>query len=509
MQYVSTRGASPALSSAEAIKMGLAADGGLFVPDSQVKITQEEIASLTGMDYRERAIFVLSRFLTDYTADELAACVHAAYGEDRFDKGAVAPLVHLGAHLSVMELWHGPTCAFKDVALQILPQFMTRAMKKTGEDREIVILVATSGDTGKAALEGFADVPGTRIAVFFPQEGVSDVQKRQMITQKGANVHVIGVEGNFDDTQTGVKRIFSDPAMTAAMDARGMAFSSANSINWGRLVPQIVYYFSAYADLCRDGRIRCGDPVNFCVPTGNFGNILAAWYAKAMGLPVNKLICASNDNNVLTEFLKTGVYDRNRPFHKTVSPSMDILISSNLERLLYGISGHDAARVAQWMEDLSARGRYDIGAELRERLAKHFHGGWTNEADTLRTIGEMWRNHRYVADTHTAVAIDVYDRYVIETNDVTPTVVVSTASPFKFNDSVVRALFGKEALAGRNEFELLELLSERTGWPVPQGLRRLGERPVLHGEQCRAADMAVTVKRLLCLPEKEGERIHA
>ena len=509
MQYVSTRGASPALSSAEAIKMGLAADGGLFVPDSRVTLTIEEIASLAGMQYRERARFVLSRFLTDYTADELAACVNAAYGGDRFDKGEVAPLVHLGGSLSVMELWHGPTCAFKDVALQILPQFMTRAMRKTGENRKIVILVATSGDTGKAALEGFADVPGTRIAVFFPQEGVSDVQKRQMITQKGANVHVIGVEGNFDDTQTGVKRIFSDPDMAAALDARGMAFSSANSINWGRLVPQIVYYFSAYADLCRDGRIRCGDPVNFCVPTGNFGNILAAWYAEAMGLPINKLICASNDNNVLTDFLKTGVYDRNRPFHKTVSPSMDILISSNLERLLYEVSGHDAARVAQWMAELSAHGRYDVGAELRASLEKRFHGGWTNEADTLRTIGELWHSHGYVADTHTAVAIDVYDRYVIETNDATPTVVVSTASPFKFNDSVVRALFGDAALSGKNEFELLGLLSERTGWPVPQGLDRLGERPVLHGEQCRAADMAATVSRLLGLKVKEGDHIHA
>jgi threonine synthase len=504
MQYVSTRGGSPALMSAEAIKMGLAPDGGLFVPVEAVRVSPDELASFPTLSYQELAVRILSRFLTDYGEAELQACVAAAYGPDRFENGDVAPLVKLSNGLHVMELWHGPTCAFKDVALQILPQFMTRAMRMTGEDRDIVILVATSGDTGKAALEGFADVEGTRMAVFFPSEGVSEVQKRQMLTQTGGNVHVVAVEGNFDDTQTGVKHIFSDAALAEQMTRKGLAFSSANSINWGRLVPQIVYYFSAYASLCKTGDIRCGDPVNFAVPTGNFGNILAAWYARAMGLPVGKLICASNDNNVLSDFLNTGIYDRNRPFHKTASPSMDILISSNLERLLFELSGRDAAQVTAWMASLGQTGRYDVGESMKSEIGNLFHGDWADGQATRQAIVDAWQSWGYVPDTHTAVALDVWKRYAQSTGDTTPTVIASTASPFKFSDHVVSALFGPEALKGKDEFALLELLAEKTGWPVPKGLQSLKTRPVLHNLHCEADRMRQTVMDLLALNEEGG-----
>jgi threonine synthase len=506
MRYVSTRGGVSALESSEAIKMGLAPDGGLFVPDGHVTLSMEEISSLAGMSYQERAVLILSRYLTDFSCPETAGCVSLAYDAARFANGRVAPLVHLDDRLSVMELWHGPTCAFKDVALQILPRFMTHAMKKTGESREIVILVATSGDTGKAALEGFADVPGTRIIVFYPEEGVSEVQKRQMITQAGGNVHVVGVKGNFDDTQAGVKRMFSDKGMASALQAEGMTFSSANSINWGRLVPQIVYYFSAYADLCAEGRIRCGDSVNIAVPTGNFGNILAAWYAVSAGLPVNRLICASNANNVLADFIRTGVYDSRRQFHKTVSPSMDILVSSNLERLLFEVSGRDAARVSSWMGDLAGKGAYDAGAAMRGSISELFRGGWTSEEETLGTIGALWRSHRYLADTHTAVGMNVYDAYIRETGDTTPTILVSTASPFKFADSVAGALFGNEAVRGRDGFDLLGLLSDRTGWPIPEGLAGLRERPVLHDDVCAVDEMKATVSRMLNIPELQEDQ---
>ena len=508
MQYVSTRGGSPALTSAEAIKMGLAPDGGLFVPAESVRISPDELQSFPDLSYQDLAVRILSRFLTDYGEAELEACVQAAYAPERYGNNGVAPVVSLHPALHIMELWHGPTCAFKDVALQILPQFMTRAMVMTGERRDIVILVATSGDTGKAALEGFADVPGTHIAVFYPQHGVSEVQKAQMITQQGGNVHVIGVDGNFDDTQTGVKRIFSDASLAARMDAGGLAFSSANSINWGRLVPQIVYYFSAYADLCRKEHIRCGDPVNFAVPTGNFGNILAAWYAHSMGLPIGRLLCASNDNNVLTDFLQTGVYDKNRPFHKTSSPSMDILISSNLERLLYEMTGRDCGRVAAWMESLARDGRYDVGAALRKDIETLFYGDWTNEERVQQTITEMWRKHGYVSDTHTAVAIDVWKRYVEKTGDNTPTVIASTASPFKFGNRVADALFGSEAIAGRDEFALLELLSRETGWPVPPGLANLESRAVLHATQCKPDRMQPCIEELLHLDRAEKGGTH-
>lgn len=500
MRYVSTRGTAAPVSAAEAIKKGIAPDGGLYVPESVKRLTPDEISALAPLNYRERAVRILSLFLTDFSEAEIRDCVEGAYGPDRFDKGDPVPLVRLNSHLHVMELWHGPTCAFKDMALQILPRFMVHAMRKTGENAEIVILVATSGDTGKAALEGFRDVDGTRVIVFYPKDGVSEVQRRQMLTQAGRNVHVVGVDGNFDDAQTGVKQIFGDAAFNAEMEKSGLKFSSANSINWGRLVPQIVYYFSAYADLLKAGTIRQGDKANFVVPTGNFGNILAAWYAMEMGLPVGRLICASNDNNVLADFLRTGVYDRRRDFVKTVSPSMDILVSSNLERLLYEVSGHDGLKVSGFMSSLASKGFYEIPPDAKARIARVFWGGWSTTAETLKTIDTVYRETGYVLDTHTAVAMDVYDKYGVTTGDLTPTVIVSTASPFKFNASVAGALFGESAISGMDEFALLGWLSEKTGWEVPVGLRDLDKRDVLHHHTCGRDGMADTVAGLLGLP---------
>ena len=383
-----------------------------------------------------------------------------------------------------MELWHGPTCAFKDMALQILPHLLVKSMKKTGEKSKVIILTATSGDTGKAALEGFADVEGTGIIVFYPDNGVSEIQKYQMITQTGENVKVFGVRGNFDDTQTGVKRIFTDKELISFMEARNLKFSSANSINWGRLAPQIVYYFSAYADLIKENRIAAGDKINFVVPTGNFGNILAGFYAAKMGLPVNRLVCASNDNNILTDFIRTGCYDKRREFIKTVSPSMDILISSNLERLLYEVTNHDGKKVSQWMNELNVSGSYDIGQKNAKEIKKYFWAGWSNQDETLKTIECVYSDYKYVLDTHTAVAVDVYDKYVITTGDLTPSVVISTASPFKFNNSVCKALFGENKIADKSEFELLELLSKECDLPIPAGLAGLDKKEVLHKSVC-------------------------
>ncbi|SHE71769.1 threonine synthase [Desulforamulus putei] len=480
MKYESTRGNSPAVFSSEAIKMGIAPDGGLFVPLEKVIFTDGQLQSLTSLSYTQRAVSILKSFLTDFTLEELTRCVEAAYGGDKFDAPGVAPVKSLTPDTAVLELWHGPTCAFKDMALQILPQFLVRAMQKTGEISEIVILVATSGDTGKAALDGFADVPGTSIIVFFPEQGVSEVQRLQMVTQKGKNVHVIGVRGNFDDAQSGVKQVFGDKDLSLVLAEKGYRLSSANSINWGRLVPQIVYYFSAYADLVKAGTIQAGEKINFVVPTGNFGNILAGFYAKAMGLPVNRLICAANANNVLTDFIQTGHYDRNRKFFKTLSPSMDILISSNLERLLYELTGRQADKINRWMTELKTRGAYTVDQDTREKVRAHFWSDFADDRETLDTIKETWEQHRYLLDTHTAVAVRVLGKYRQATGDTTYSVVASTASPFKFNGSVAKALLGDEGIAGKSEFELLNDLSAFTGWPIPKGLRNLDKRPVLH-----------------------------
>lgn len=476
MNYISTRGNNQKMTSAQAIIAGLADDGGLFVPDELPQVDMEFIKGLTKLSYQERAARVLGCFLTDYTDEEIKGCVERAYGGGKFDDAAVAPL-NIMEDVSVLELWHGPTSAFKDMALQLLPQLLSTALKKTGEKNQVLILVATSGDTGKAALEGFRDVEQTKIIVFYPENGVSRIQKLQMVTQQGENVAVTAVKGNFDDAQSGVKSIFSDREFNAKLNEAGVSLSSANSINWGRLVPQIVYYFSAYADLLKAGVIRAGDEISFTVPTGNFGDILAGYYALRMGLPVKKLICASNTNNVLTDFLTTGVYDRNRDFFKTISPSMDILISSNLERLLYHVT-NDAAQVAEWMKSLAETGRYDVGAEVLAKIQATFGCDWADDQKTMETINAVYGERKYIADTHTAVAWDSAHKYMLQGN-AEPMVVVSTASPYKFNESVLTAL--GEAIEGMDEFQLLDKLQSMNSFKIPAGLAALKNAEVRHG----------------------------
>lgn len=499
MFYESTRGGLKSVSSVEAIKRGIAPDGGLFVPENEVKISLDEIGKLVDMTYQQRAAAILRNYINDYSEREIEDCVNSAYSIEKFGCKEIAPIYRLTDNIHVLELWHGPTCAFKDMALQILPHMLVKAMKKTGETHELVILVATSGDTGKAALEGFRDVDGTRIIVFYPSNGVSEVQKMQMITQEGKNVDSIGVKGNFDDAQNGVKVIFTDEELADVMENNGYKFSSANSINWGRLVPQVVYYFSAYADMLKSHEISLGDKINIVVPTGNFGNILAAFYAKRMGLPVNKLICASNDNNVLTEFINSGVYNRKREFKQTISPSMDILISSNLERLLFELNGHDSALINIWMNKLKNEGEYTVDIDTMDKISKMFWAGYSNEAETMETIKSVYDDYGYVVDTHTAVGIDVYDKYVISTGDMTKTIIASTASPFKFNESVVKAIFGDESIVGKNEFELLQILSDKCGIPVPESLKDLEKKEIRHKTVCEKEDMEVQVRKILGL----------
>lgn len=497
MLYKSTRGKYHSIKSAEAIKMGIAPDGGLFVPEKQVFLKQQDIWNLVPLSYNQRAISIFQHFLTDYTPEEIEQCVNSAYSTEKFDHPEIAPLKSISPGMHVLELWHGPTFAFKDMALQILPHFLTRAMTKTGENNQIVILVATSGDTGKAALEGFRDVPGTRIIVFYPEQGVSEVQKLQMITQEGQNVHVMAVDGNFDDAQTGVKNIFGDAAVKAEIEKMGCSFSSANSINWGRLAPQIVYYFSAYLDLLKQKQLNPGDPVNFVVPTGNFGNILAAYYAREMGLPVNRLVCAANENNVLADFIRTGIYDRNREFKRTISPSMDILISSNLERLLFQVTGHDAAAINQWFDQLKTAGKYEVDAATKSIIASVFWSDFASDEETMKTIKETFEKTGYLMDTHTAVGKKVYDKYRESTGDSTETILVSTASPFKFNASVARALLGNERTGGKSEFQLLDTLAEISNLPIPRGLKNLDKKPLLHTGCVPPEQMPRAVKEIL------------
>lgn len=491
MQYVSTRGNEQKLESSAAILAGMAEDGGLFVPKEIPKIGPNFTASLMPLTYPQRAEQILQLLLDDYGPEDLNGCVDRAYGEGKFDHPAVAPLRLVG-ETGMLELWHGPTSAFKDMALQLLPQLLSAALKKQGEKSEVLILAATSGDTGKAALAGFCDVPQTKIMVFYPSGGVSRIQWLQMVTQPGQNVGVMAVEGNFDDAQRGVKEIFSDAALREKLSASGIKLSSANSINWGRLAPQIVYYFSAYADLLNLGKIKNGDAVNFTVPTGNFGNILAGFYARQMGLPIGRLVCASNQNNVLTDFLLTGYYDRNRTFYKTITPSMDILISSNLERLLYHLTG-DTATVRRWMQDLAADGRYDCGVGMLQRMQNYFWADWADDEKTQAAIREVYDAHHYVMDPHTAVAWAVAQAYRRRTDDQRPMVVVSTASPYKFNDSVLCAL-GVET-EGKDAFALLSALAEKNEVPIPVGLAALKGAAVLHEAVCRREDMAEEVRR--------------
>lgn len=470
MKYYSTRGMEKGVSSAQAIKQGLAEDGGLFLPESIPTLTKEEIDLLCKTDYPHRAAYILGKYLTDYTEEELLSDCLAAYGE-RF-VGGCAPLQKVGT-LHLLELWHGPTCAFKDMALQIMPRLLSRALKKTGEEREAVILVATSGDTGKAALEGYRDVEGVRMQVFYPVNGVSRVQKLQMATQEGGNVCVTSVIGNFDDAQTGVKNIFSDESIAKTLNDGGYFFSSANSINWGRLVPQIVYYVSAYCDLITQGVIKNGEEMNVCVPTGNFGNIFAAYLAKRMGLPIHRFLCASNSNHILTDFLRTGTYDRNRDFYTTMSPSMDILISSNLERLLYLLAGSE--RTKAYMAALKETGRYTVEPEILEKLQQEFFGYYADESQTSVTIQQTYEKDHYLCDTHTAVGVYAAKTYQKETGDATPTVVASTASPYKFAADVFASLCGKRP---EDEFAALSMLSTMTGIEIPAPLANLDKKEI-------------------------------
>ncbi|MGB4304292.1 MAG: threonine synthase [Syntrophomonadaceae bacterium] len=497
MLYQSSRGKANPVSAAQAITMGIAADGGLFVPEKVPLIDKGDWQKLMDGNYQQKAVLILKPFLPEFSLAELEECSAKAYHMERFDDPQIAPLVNIEDNTYIQELWHGPTCAFKDMALQMLPQLLTRSMVKIEESDDIVILVATSGDTGKAALEGFKNVDRTRIIVFYPEEGVSLVQKQQMITQDGNNVHVAAVAGNFDDAQSGVKRIFTDPSLSNRLAQQGLKLSSANSINWGRLVPQIVYYVSAYIDLCAQQAIKEGQPVNFVVPTGNFGNILAAFYARQMGVPIHRLICASNANNVLTDFFNTGVYDRNRHLEKTLSPSMDILISSNLERLLFEITEHDAAKVSEWMEQLQTQGRYEIDPAIREKVQSIFWADYCSDVQTLETIRAVWEDKRYLLDTHTAVAFHVYQSYRKAVADDTPTVIISTASPYKFGSSVARALFSQELIQGKDEFSLLKMLSTATGIPIPRGIEGLESREIKHNTRTEAGAMEQTVLNFL------------
>ncbi len=480
MYYTSTRDKSVRVTSAQAIAKGISADGGLFVPTEIPQISLDFIKGLVPLSYIDRAKAILKLYLTDFTDEELSMCVEGAYKEGKFSSEKVAPLYKLSDTANVLELWRGPTCAFKDMALQLLPYLLTVSAGKTVKDTEIVILVATSGDTGKAALEGFCDVPNTKILVFYPVDGVSPMQKLQMTTQEGANVSVCAIEGNFDDAQSGVKKIFTDKDIEKKFQENGLAFSSANSINWGRLVPQIVYYVSAYCDMLENNEIKLGEEMNVVVPTGNFGNILAAYYANKMGVPMNKLVCASNANNVLTDFLTTGTYDKNRAFYCTTSPSMDILISSNLERLLFHLCNENDAQIVEWMNALSTDGKYSVTKEVADKISEKFCAGCCDDAQTKATIGGVFAEKNYLCDTHTAVAVKVYEDYKAKTGDSTPTVIASTANPYKFSASVLSAI--TDEIKADNEFDMVEELFEKSGEPVPVQLATLkGKEPRFTG----------------------------
>ena len=474
MFYYSTRDLNKCqkYTSAEVIKKGLADDGGLFIPESIPSLTEADVLELCKDAYPVRAAKILSRFLTDYTYDELLSDCSEAYSESSFVGGA-APLTNIHDNVYTLELWHGPTAAFKDMALQIMPKLLSRALVKTGEKRTALILVATSGDTGKAALEGYKDIPGIKIMVYYPIDGVSRVQKLQMATQLGENVNVCAINGNFDDAQSGVKAIFSDSEMAKVLDSKGYFLSSANSINWGRLAPQIVYYVSAYCDLINLGKIKYGDKMNVCVPTGNFGNIFGAYIAKRMGLPINKLVCASNANNVLTDFFNNGTYDRRRSFHTTMSPSMDILISSNLERLLAFSAG--AEKTVEYMTKLKNEGYYTIGKEILDAIDSEFCGYFANEVDTAKTIKNCLENTNNLIDTHTAVGVYAADKYIAESGDKTTMVVASTASPFKFAADVYCSITGEMP---SDSLEALDMLSGKTGVEIPYPLKDIASRKI-------------------------------
>ena len=490
--YKSTRGKGETVTASMAILKGLSEDGGLFVPTEipKLDVPAEKLAQMT---YQETAYEVMSRFLTDFTEEELKNCIANAYDE-KFDTSEIAPL-HEADGAYYLELFHGATIAFKDMALSILPHLMTTAAKKNAVKNEIVILTATSGDTGKAALAGFADVPGTWMIVFYPKHGVSPIQEKQMVTQKGDNTYVIGIKGNFDDAQTGVKKMFSNKELAKVMNDNGFQFSSANSINIGRLVPQVVYYVKAYADLLKQGALKAGEPMNVVVPTGNFGNILASYYAKQMGIPIGKFVCASNKNKVLFDFFETGKYDRNREFYVTTSPSMDILISSNLERMIYRIAGNDAKQCAKFMAALTKDGEYVITDAMKAELSEFF-GAFGSEEETAVKIKEVYDKEGYVMDTHTAVAAVAYDKYKAATgDDKTPTVIASTASPYKFTRSVMDAI--DPAYDAEDDFELVDELNKVSKTAIPKAIEEIRTAPVLHDTVCETAGMEDEVKKIL------------
>ena len=497
MEYISTRGSAPAVPCKKAIIKGIAEDNGLYVPSHFPSMGPAPFEAPERNSYPGRAVKILKPFLTDFSEQELSTACRTAYAGN-FDSPQTAPVRILGDGAAVLELWHGPTQAFKDMALQLMPRLLSLALKAESQKYEVVILVATSGDTGKAALEGFADAEGVRIFVFYPHGGVSEIQRLQMVTQRGKNVGACAVKGNFDDAQTGVKQIFSDSALNRKLANFHFHLSSANSINWGRLAPQVAYYFTGYDDMAAAGKIRKGDPILICVPTGNFGNILAAYYAIRCGLPASRLICASNRNKVLTEFIRTGVYDRRREFFKTESPSMDILISSNLERLLFELSSRKADVVTQWMKELSLQGWYKIDPRGLGELQKLFYGGFADREETLAAIRQAFQKQGYLMDTHTAVGYSVLQKYREETGDGTPALLASTASPFKFNRAVLEAL--RRETSGKDEFTLLDELSAMTGQPVPAKLGELKSLPELHREVCGREEMAGALLQFLEIP---------
>jgi len=484
MKYISTRGNHEPVDSAQAINIGMVPDGGLFVPQSIPVLPKISPDS----SYQQTARTVLSSFLTDYSEKEIDDCVCSAYNEKSFDTKSIIDITEIDADRYLMELWHGPTAAFKDMALQIMPHFMTFAKRKTGNKSHTVILVATSGDTGKAALEGFKNIDGISVMVFYPNGGVSEIQRLQMDTTDGNNTSVVSVRGNFDDCQTGVKNIFSDTELRRELESQGFEFSSANSINWGRLCPQIIYYYQSYNMLVRKGSIKYGDPVDFCVPTGNFGNILAGYYAKMTGLPIRKLICASNKNNVLTDFFETGIYNRNRDFHKTVSPSMDILISSNLERFLFEISGHDSMQVKSWYDSLDNTGSFSVGSAIKSRMDSLISASWVDESKVLATIADTYRTKKVIIDTHTAVAVavgkDLGDAAI-------PMIIASTASPYKFSCDVLSGIKGS---AGNDEFAAIREIALLSGTAVHRAVDNLHTRKIRHNQVIDIESMKSAVR---------------
>ncbi|MDR2590618.1 MAG: threonine synthase [Oscillospiraceae bacterium] len=494
MLYQSTRGDKNKITSAEAIIQGLSTDGGLYVPETFPVFSLNEIKELIDKPYNKRALHVMGKYLTDFTSDELDKYTIAAYNTFNYDDAMIAPIQSVEYNTHFLELWHGPTSAFKDMALQIMPYLLTASINKCDKQKEICILVATSGDTGKAALEGFSDVKGTKIIVFYPKDGVSEVQKLQMISQNGKNVDVVAVEGNFDDTQTGVKAIFSDTVFAKKLNSIGYSLSSANSINWGRLVPQIVYYFSAYCDLINKDSIKPGDKVNFCVPTGNFGNILAGYYAYKMGLPIGKLICASNRNDVLTQFINTGVYDKKRTFFTTISPSMDILVSSNLERLLFEMSDKNGDIISTYMNELAKKGSYTVPFTMQNKIKEIFASGFSYEEDTKKAIKNVFDRHNYLIDTHTAVAYNALQTYRNISNDETPTVIVATASPYKFCESVLEALGQANVSDG---IKAIDELHKVTGVTVPKPIERLKNANIRFNKSIKKDEMNTAVLEFL------------